>query len=206
MPKKDESKLTEEFKISKNSSRILSTTKDLDRAVQILRRGGVIIFPTDTVYGIGARWDSEIAIARIRRIKGSSQNFPILLKDRQQAHQFVKFSTAATNLANRFWPGPLTLILQAQNADQKIGARIPDSALVKTLIEKSGFPLIGTSANFHGHLSPTTFSQIDKDLIKKVDFVIRGTCKYRQESTVVDATVDPPKILRRGAGPYGFEN
>src|SRR3989344_2655207 len=182
MPKKDESKLTEEFKISKNSSRILSTTKDLDRAGQILRRGGVIIFPTDTVYGIGARWDSEIAIARIRRIKGSSQNFPILVKDRQQAHKFAKFSPAASNLASRFWPGPLTLILQAQNADQKIGVRIPDSELVKTLIEKSGFPIIGTSANYHGKLSPTTFSQIDKDLIKKVDFVIGGTCKIGRAS------------------------
>ena len=206
MKKKEESKLTEEFRMPKNSSVIPSATRDLDKAVQILIKGGVIIFPTDTIYGIGARWDSEIAIARIRRIKGSSQNFPILVKDLEQAHQFTKFNQAAANLAGRFWPGPLTLILQAQNADQKIGVRIPDSELVKTLIEKSGFPIIGTSANYHGKLSPTTFSQIDKDLIKKVDFVIGGTCKYRQESTVVDATVNPPKILRRGASPYGFKN
>lgn len=183
-----------------------SKSQEIDVAVQILLKGGVIIFPTDTVYGIGARWDHEIAVARIRRIKGSNQNLPILVKDMHQAHQFAKFSTAATNLANRFWPGPLTLILESQKSDQKIGLRIPDSALVKTLIEKSGFPIIGTSANYHGHLSATTFSQIDKDLIKKVDFVIQGTCKYRRESTVVDTTFDPPKILRRGASPYGFEN
>ncbi len=183
-----------------------SKSNELKKAAQIIQKGGVIIFPTDTVYGIGCRYDNEIGVARIRRIKGSLQNFPILVRDIKEAHHFAKFTNVATDLSSRYWPGPLTLILQSQKAEQRVALRIPDSNLVKSLIEKSGFAIIGTSANFHGQKTPTTFAQIDKKLLKKADFSIKGICKYKKESTVVDATIDPPKILRRGASLYGFEN
>lgn len=199
MKKLEQSKLTAEFKISKNSSVIPSKTRDLEKAVDILKKNGVILFPTDTVYGIGCRFDNPIGQARIRRIKGTNQNFPILVASIEQAHQLAKFSASATNLASRFWPGGLTLIHRAQNEGEKIALRIPDSEVVKSLIEKSGFPIIGTSANFHGQKSPTTYDEIDKKLIEKVDYVIAGECKLKKESTVVDATFNPPKVLREGA-------
>lgn len=184
--------------MSKKSSVIPSAARDLYKAAEILTKDGVIIFPTDTVYGIGCKWDNPIGMARIRRIKGSGQNFPILVADMRDAHRLAKFSPAAANLAGRFWPGGLTLILDTKS-DGKIALRIPDSELVKALIKKSGFPIIGTSANFHGQKSPTTFSRLDKNLLKKVDYVLKGRCKLKVESTVVDATVDPPRILRKGA-------
>ncbi len=176
-----------------------SKLKEIEKAVEILKKGGVIIFPTDTVYGLGCRYGDPIGLARIRRLKGSNQSFPILVASINQAHQLAKFSSAAIALAARFWPGALTIILKSQKGDYNIGIRLPDSPLARNLIEKSGFPIIGTSANFHGQKSPTAFSQIDKNLIKKVDFIIKGRCKFKKESTVIDATVNPPKILRRGA-------
>ena len=180
MPKKEESKLS-----------------DIEKAAKILHKGGVIIFPTDTVYGIGCKYDEPIGLGRIRHIKGSNQDLPILVADIKQARRLANFSQTAIHLASRFWPGALTLVL---NSDKgvKIGLRIPDSDIVKSIIEKAGFPIVGTSANFHGQKAPTTFAQLDKNLIKKVDFVIKGRCKLKLESTVVDTTVDPPKVLRKG--------
>jgi len=198
MKKKDLSKLTENFKMSKKSSVIPSAARDLYKATRILIKDGVIIFPTDTVYGLGCRFDSQIAAARIHRIKGSTQAFPILVGDMREAHRLAKFSTAAANLAGRFWPGALTLILPAKSGGT-IGLRIANSDLINSLIKKSGFPIIATSANFHGQKTPTTFAQISKNLVKKVDFALVGQCKYKKESTVVDATVSPPRVLRKGA-------
>lgn len=176
----------------------VSRSKEIEKAVQILKKNGVIIFPTDTVYAIGCRFDNPIGIARIRRIKGTSQNFPVLVASIQQAHQLATFSQAAINLTSRFWPGGLTLILNSHKKDGKIALRIPDSEIVISLIKQSGFPIIGTSANFHGQKSPATYAEIDKKLIEKVDFVLAGSCKLQKESTVVDATFNPPKVLRKG--------
>ena len=199
MKKQETSQLTEGFKISKNSSVIPSTTRDLNKAVEILKTGGVIIFPSDTVYGIGCRYDSEVGIARIRRIKGSTQDFPVLVASFKQAYDLAKFNTSAIHLANKYWPGGLTLIVPEKNGTNNIALRIADSEIVKVLIEKSGFPIIGTSANYHGQPSPGSSEQIDKSFATKADFIIKGTCKFKQQSTVIDATGDVPRIIREGA-------
>ena len=195
----EKSKLTEEVKISKNSSINPSTTRDLEKAVQILRRGGLVIFPTDTVYGIGCKASDDIAIAKLKRIKGSLQKFPILISSMAQAYSLAKMSPQVLKLASHFWPGALTIILWDKNAKEKIGLRMPDSNLIRLIIEKLNSPIIGTSANFHGQKPPKTFKEIDKRLIKKVDFILKGRCKLGVESTVIDATFSPPRIIRRGA-------
>lgn len=199
MKKQEKSQLTEEFKISKKSSVIPNTTRDLDNAVRILQRGGLIIFPTDTVYGIGCRWDNPIAVARVRQIKGTKQHLPILIDNLERAHNLAKFDQTAIHLSSKYWPGALTLILQSKKSYGKIGLRVPDSDLVRSIIRKLDAPIIGTSANFHGQKSATKYDELDKKLIDKVDFVIKGNCRLKQESTVVDATFNPPRILRRGA-------
>ncbi len=176
-----------------------SQLEEIEEAVSVLRRGGVIIFPTDTVYGMGCRANDPIAKARIRRIKMSRQEFPVLIDNIERAHEFAKFNQAAIHLTSKYWPGALTLILPSKKTYGKIGLRIPDSALVKSIIKKLDEPIIGTSANFHGQKSATSYGQLDKKLTKKVDLVIKGECKLKQESTVVDATFSPPRILRRGA-------
>ena len=189
------------------------------KAVQVLKSGGVVIFPTDTVYGIGCRFDDKKAVDRIYQIKGTSQNqpFPILVSDIKQVAKLAKISKVAKSLMDKHWPGALTIILPIKPDlstyhkpglkqlhkpglnQYKIGFRMPNSALVRLIIDKVGKPIIGTSANFHGHPTPKSYEELDPDFIKLVDYVIKGKCKGGVESTVADATVNPPKILRLGA-------
>ena len=174
-------------------------SKEIEKAVAILRKGGVVIFPTDTVYGIGCRFDNPAAIERIKSIKGSRQNFPVLISHLKQAHQLAKVNNAAIGLAQKYWPGGLTIILKKQSGSGKIGIRIPNHKIAMTLIDKLGFPIIGTSANFHGQKPPISYEELYPGIILLADFVVHGKCKEKTESTVVDATSFPFKILRKGA-------
>lgn len=176
-----------------------SQLKEIEKAANVLRRGGVVIFPTDTVYGIGCRFDNRDALKRIKNIKGSKQNFPVLISNFKEAHQVAKVNTAALDLAQKYWPGALTLILKKQSSTGKIGIRIPNHKIAISLIDKLGFPVVGTSANFHGQKPPTSYEELDPKIIALADFVVYGKCKEKIESTVVDATTTPIKILRKGA-------
>ncbi|OGD96967.1 threonylcarbamoyl-AMP synthase [Candidatus Curtissbacteria bacterium RIFCSPLOWO2_01_FULL_38_11b] len=198
MKKQEKSKLTEEFKISKKPSVIPSATRDLEKAAEVLKRGGVVIFPTDTVYGVGCRFDMPQAIARIKNIKKTSQDFPILISNLNQAHKLAKFTPQAQHLANLYWPGALTIVLQNKTRDEKIGLRIPDSDIMLEIINKISTPIIGTSANFHGQSVPTSYKELDPNFVKLADYVIKGPCKMAKESTVIDITFIPPRILRKG--------
>ena len=189
--------------------------KDLKRAVEIFKKGGVVIFPTDTVYGIGCRFDDQSAISRIYRIKKTPKNqkFPVLVSNINQLKKIARVTKTAEKLIGKYWPGGLTIILyhkpglrSGKKLDYKpglksgkIGFRMPDSDLIRFLIGEVGVPLIGTSANFHGQKSVTRFKDLDPKLVKLVDMTISGECQKGVESTVVDATVTPPKILRQGA-------
>lgn len=175
-----------------------SQLKDIDEAVKILRRGGIVIFPTDTVYGISCRYDQPWAIDRIKNIKKSTQIFPILISNINQAHRMAVMSPTAIHLANKFWPGALTIILRSKTRHDKIGLRMPDSEIARSIIEKLGLPIIGTSANFHTQAAVARYEDLDPKLIKLADYVISGECEKKMESTVVDATISPVKILREG--------
>lgn len=173
--------------------------EDLNKAVEILRRGGVVIFPTDTVFGIGCKWNNLAAISRIKHIKASAQSFPVLVANISQAHSIARISPQALGLINKYWPGGLTILVKSRNNDQTIGIRMPQSDEVKYLIDHLGSPIIGTSANFHGQKAPIEFAKIDPGFIKLVDYIVEGECKEGKESTVIDTTVSPAKIVRRGA-------
>ena len=175
-----------------------SKLEDLNKAVAILKNGGVVIFPTDTVYGIGCRWNDNTAIARIRNIKSSKQNFPVLISNVRQAHEIGKITPIAQHFIDDYWPGGLTILVNSQTNNEKIGIRMPASETVKYLIDNLHFPIIGTSANFHGKKSPSMSSEIEPRLKNLVDFTIEGECEKGQESTVIDTTISPIKILRQG--------
>lgn len=176
-----------------------SELEELNKAVIILKRGGVIIYPTDTVYGIGCKWDNYAAIARIRNIKNSKQYFPVLVANIKQAHEVGKISPLVLHLANQYWPGGLTIIVKSVKSDEKIGIRMPASETVKYLIEKLGCPIIGTSANFHGQKTPKSANELDPRIVNFADYVVQGECEVGIESTVIDSTVTPIKIIREGA-------
>ena len=173
----------------------------IEKAIAILKKGGIVIFPTDTVYGIGCCFDRPKAVDRIYQIKNTprGQPFPVLVSTTDQLRQYAQVTVQAENLIKKYWPGALTIILQSKKSKGKIGFRMPDSSLVKALIDELGVPIIGTSANFHGHPAPKSYEELDSNFTKLADFVLEGDCQLGEESTVVDATVDPPKVLRQGA-------
>ena len=191
-------------------------TKNLNKAVSILKSGGVVIFPTDTVYGIGCLFDNPEAVDRIYNIKNRPKNqpFPILVSSIEQVEKLAIISQQAKKLMSKYWPGGLTIILtplpiprlstyskpglEQLGKSGKIGFRMPDSKLLQNTISQVG-PIIGTSANFHGQKTPTSLEELDPELIKLVDYVVKGECKKGMESTVVDITSGRIKILRQGA-------
>ena len=233
MKKPERSKLTGEVKIKKTSHVILSpstvtlseakslrinSAKDLKKAARILKGGGVVIFPTDTVYGIGCCFDNQEAINRIRQIKGTPRNqpFPILVSKISQVKKLAIVTKIGKKLISKYWPGGLTIILYArhlererriysdssatpQNDISKVGFRMPDSDFIRSFINKVGVPIIGTSANFYGQKPAKSFKDLDSQILELADFVIKGRCQKGIESTIVDATSDPPKVLRKGA-------
>lgn len=196
------SKLIGEVKMSKTSSVILSETKDLSSAAEILKNGGVVIFPTDTVYGIGCRYDDKDAVDRIYKIKSrsNSQPFPVLVSSVKQVERLVIITPSARELIEKYWPGGLTILLKTKD-NQKIGFRMPDHQEILSMINLVGVPIIGTSANFHGQPPPASFKKLDPKLIKLADFVLKGKSGGGIESTVVDITTGKIKILRQGAAP-----
>lgn len=181
------------------------------RALEVLRQGGVIVYPTDTLYGVGCRIDEEAAVRRIFALKGRalSEPLPVLLADPADLELYgTQISAAARRLAALYWPGPLTIVVRRSprlpalvaGGGETIGLRVPGMPLPRALIRDLGIPLVGTSANSHGARPPMTAQQVVFDLGDGVDLVIDGgRTPLGKESTVVDTTVDPPRVVRQGA-------
>lgn len=184
---------------------------ELDQAIKIVRDGGIIIFPTDTAFGIGCRVDREDSVRKLfeMRRRPSEKAMPVLFDSIKQVKDYVlPFDKDVENLMNKYWPGALTIILNCKideipdlvrGGGDTLGVRVPDHDLILELIKSVGVPLIGTSANFAGRETPFGLKGLDKDLIKLVDFVLEGKTKGRRyASTVIDVTKNPWKIIRQG--------
>jgi L-threonylcarbamoyladenylate synthase len=186
-----------------------SIQEQLEKGVATLKRGGVVAFPTDTVYGLGASIAIESAVARVYRIKGRPQSraLPLLLADLSQLDKVASsIPTSARLLAEKLWPGPLTLVLLKSDAvsdivsDKKtVAVRISNHPIPIALARGVGTAIIGTSANRSGQPSTLTAAEAKSQLGDKVDFIIEGDCPGGIESTVVDLTGETPLILREGA-------
>lgn len=185
--------------------------EDVERASEVIRGGGVGIIPTDTVYGLAAAAEDEAAVARVLELKGRSPDkpLPVQVATMREVNMLAEAGgPAASALADRFWPGPLTMVLRRKHGvlhlpfqgEETIGLRIPDEMFVLALIEHSGY-LVAPSANLPGAPAPVTLDDIAPELLDKVDFVVNaGACSYGVESTVVDLT-SGVRILRTGALP-----
>lgn len=186
---------------------------DIDKAVKILKGGGVVIFPTDTAFGIGCRIDDEKAVERLFMIRKRPETQPasVLASSTEMAQGYLETIPLDVweKLMKRYWPGGLTIILSCKTekvpslvrgAGSKLGVRMPNHETALELIEGVGVPILGPSANFHGEKTPYAFSDLNPELIKFVDFVLPGeTSSVRQPSTVIDCSQKPWKILRQGA-------
>jgi len=174
----------------------------LKEAADILSGGGLVIIPTETVYGIAANMADARALERLRELKQRPQDklFSLHIDNKWAVEDFAQdIPVSAYKLMDKFWPGPLTLILKSKNKDT-IGIRIPDNEIALRLISMAQVPIVCPSANISGKPAPTNFADAIKDLEGLVDFAIdAGNTRLGVESTVVDLTVEPMRILREGA-------
>lgn len=185
---------------------------DVSQAIQILKNGGIVIFPTDTAFGIGCRIDDEKAIRRLFTIRKrpETQATPVLVSSFHMAQEYLLLVSQEVidTLMKPYWPGALTIVLQSRiekipqlvrGGGENVGIRVPNHLTTLSLIDGVGVPLLGPSANFHGEATPYEFDDLNKELIKQVDFVVPGSCQVKQASTVIDVTQKPWKVLRQGA-------
>ncbi|HIO21060.1 MAG TPA: threonylcarbamoyl-AMP synthase [Nitrospirales bacterium] len=189
---------------------MLDTTR-IGEAADILRNGGVVAFPTETVYGIGARAYDEQAIRRIFAIKARPHNNPLIVHvaSIEQVDSLVAdIAESAKNLMATFWPGALTIVLPGSARVPQVitgglttvAVRMPDHPVASTLIRLLGEPIAAPSANRSGRPSPTHVEHVHRDVGNDVDMVLDGgTCRIGLESTVIDMSLDIPCILRSGA-------
>lgn len=172
----------------------------IQAAADRLTAGGLVAFPTDTVYGLGADAKNPAAIAKIYAAKNRPANRPlvVLISALDQLQDWVtEIPIAAQKLAKHFWPGALTLVLP--NGDQSIGIRIPNHPVALALLKTFGSGIATTSANPSGQPSLITASQVETALGGAIDVLLEGECPVGIESTIVDLTTTQPKILRAGA-------
>jgi L-threonylcarbamoyladenylate synthase len=186
---------------------------DVARAVEILRSGGVVGLPTETVYGLGADASNPSAVERIFHIKGRPADHPLIVHvaDIDHARLWARTWTAqAQLLAEACWPGPLTLILeraphvidQITGGRDSVAIRCPSHPVMHRVLAELEGGIAAPSANRFGKVSPTTAQHVLDDLGHDVDYVLDGgPCDIGVESTIVDCTVDPPQILRPGGVP-----
>jgi L-threonylcarbamoyladenylate synthase len=171
-------------------------------AAAIIKRGGLVIFPTETVYGIAANLLDKKAIERLYKVKArcAGKPFTVHIADLKMVRDMeCEISGTAEKLTDKFWPGPLTIILKSHDG-QKVGFRMPENKIALELISASGVPVVAPSANLSGRPAPVTAEDAAAGLEDKVDMVIDGgRTEVGLESTVGDLTVEPLKILRAGA-------
>lgn len=180
----------------------------IERAVRVLREGGVILYPTETFYALGANAEDPEAIERVRSLKGreGAKPFPLLVPDRATLAEWVEgIPPAAERLMDRFWPGPLTLVLKASrkarhaaSAEGSVGVRLPAHPVAQALLRGFGSAVIATSANRSGRPSPRTLAEARSEIPRVEAVLDGGTLPGRLGSTVVDLTRTPPRLVRAG--------
>ena len=183
---------------------------DVQRAAAILRRGGLVAFPTETVYGLGADASNAAAMARLYAVKGRPGDHPVIVHfaDARAAFGWAsEVPDTARRLAAKFWPGPLTLVLKraphvgdfVTGRQDTVGVRVPVHPLALEVIAAFGGGVAAPSANRFGRVSPTTAQHVHEDLGADVDLVVDGgPCGVGIESTIVDVSRGTPVLLRPG--------
>jgi len=177
----------------------------------LLNKGGIIIFPTDTAFGIGCRIDRAAAVDRLFAIRRRppSQAMPVLVSSIEMAlAYFTSSSLIVRRLMKDYWPGGLTIVDRCRKkliyspirgGGETIGLRMPNHPVILKIIQEAGVPILGPSANFHGDPTPYSPTDLNPELVKLVDYVVPGECTIKQASTVVDCSISPYKIIRQGA-------
>lgn len=192
-------------------TQLLSTSEqDLEKAAELIKSGGLVAIPTETVYGLGADGLNPDAVKKIFEAKGRPQDNPLILHIHSSAQlrdYCRELPEEAWLLAEHFWPGPLTMILPVRDCVPKtttagldtVGVRCPDNAATREIIRLAGVPIAAPSANISGKPSTTTAAHVLHDMDGKIDAIVDGgPCRVGVESTIVDLTGPLPRLLRPG--------
>ena len=186
------------------------TEKNMDEAAAILRDGGLVGIPTETVYGLGANGLNEEAVAHIFEAKGRPQDNPLILHipDASWLERYCKdIPLTAYKLADAYWPGPMTMILRRKDIVpdavtaglDTVGMRCPAHPLCRAIIDAAGVPVAAPSGNTSGRPSPTTAQHMLEDMDGKINAIVDGgPCSVGVESTIIDLTETPARLLRPG--------
>ncbi len=187
-----------------------NTTEDLKAAAELIQNGETVIFPTETVYGLGANALDVLAVEKIFKAKGRPSDNPLIVhiskaEDMETLAEVIP--EGAASLAEKFWPGPLTIILKKKPCVpdtvsaglDTVGIRLPENEIARDFIARCGVPIAAPSANISGKPSPTSFAHVFEDMNGRVAGIIRGgECRVGVESTVIDMTSEIPTVLRPG--------
>jgi len=192
-----------------------ATRKNIQKTAKMVKNGGLVVYPTDTVYGLGCDPFNIRAVKRVFKVKGERKEkpLPILASDIKCIEKIAHISERARKIAAKHWPGPLTLVVLKKpvlpdivtSELASVGVRIPNHTIAVQLINLCDGLLVGTSANKTGKKPPTTAQEATKQLGREVDIVLDGgPTPLGQESSIVDLTSEKPKMLR--AGPLKLED
>jgi len=189
---------------------------NLEEAVRIIKRGGIVVFPTDTAFGVGCLIDNEKAVKRLFKIRNrpETQAVPVLVDSIEMAQKYLlAIPPEVENLMKKYWPGALTVVLPCKRKlvpslvrgqGQTLGVRMPNHEVPLYIINSIGVPLLGPSANFHGRPTPYKYEELDPKFISQVDYVISGECHLGMVSTIIDCSIKPWRIIRDGAVKLDF--
>ena len=187
--------------------RISCTDSDIKVGIKKIKDGGIVVFPTDTVYGIGCDPYNKKAVSRLYEIKKREKTkpFPVLGISKMELEKIAEFNTMEEKIAEKFWPGQVTLILKVKDEkirqslclDKKIAVRVPNNQCVLSLLKECKF-LVGTSANISGTAPFTDPNECSKNIIRYDLLIDGGIIPSQGESTIVEIVEDDIKILRAG--------
>lgn len=190
-----------------------ASQQNIDAAARIVRAGGLLAIPTETVYGLGANALNEEAVTRIFEAKGRPQDNPLIIHvpDSSWLERYcAQVPPEAYQLAERFWPGPLTMILprkpivplRTTGGLETVGVRCPDHPITRAIIAAADVPVAAPSGNLSGRPSPTCIADMIEDMDGRIDGMFDGgPCAVGVESTIIDLTCTPPRLLRPGGLP-----
>jgi L-threonylcarbamoyladenylate synthase len=190
-----------------------AVASEVERLGAVLRGGGVVAYPTETFYGLGALARDPAALERLARAKGRPEGkpLPLVAADAGMVQEVAELEGLARRLADRFWPGPLTLVLPARpglpdaitGGSGTVGIRVPGSEVARALCRAAGGPIVSTSANPSGGAPPVDVARLDAGLAARLDGILdAGPAPGGLPSTVVSAAGDRLKLLRDGAIPF----
>lgn len=183
---------------------------DIDKIAETFKSGGIVVFPTDTAYGIGCRMDLKTSVEQVFKIRNRVDTKPLLvLADSiEMVEKYADISMKVKQFARMYWPGGVTLILPCKkelvpevvrSGGDTLAVRIPKHNTLIEIIKAVGVPIVAPSANVSGNKTPYTLEEVEEDILTNADLVISGKCAYKKESTIIDSTSTPWKIVRQGA-------